>query len=150
MGEIQLIRCSDVFAALESAELLAEYAAECSIPLIGKIDPQPAIYEALERSGALQCFGLFEGGKFAGFATVLVTPSPHYGKKLAVVESLFLGKKFRSAGRGNALMDAVENFARERECAAIGYSARSGSTFEKLLTLLRPYERTNSVFMRTL
>lgn len=148
MGRVQLIRCADVFAAPESAALLAEYAAECSIPAIGEIDPQPALYEALERSGTLVCFGSYDGQRIVGFATLLVTPSPHYGKNLGVVESLFLAKNFRSAGRGNALMDAVEAIAKERECAAIGYSARAGSHFEKLLGLLRPYERTNSVFMR--
>jgi hypothetical protein len=47
-------------------------------------------------------------------------------------------------------MKAAESFAKDRGCVVIGYSAKTGSQFERLLSLLDSYERTNSIFMRQL
>ena len=122
------------------------------------ICPQADLYARMEASGSFQVFGIYDIPRFqvfdeerlCGFATVLVYVVPHYGRRIATVESLFLRAGSRNRPNGNALMDAVEGYAKEHGCEAILYSARTGSRFERLLSLLKPYERTNSVFLRCL
>jgi GNAT superfamily N-acetyltransferase len=147
MADIQLIRYADILSA---TDLLAEYAAECSIPEIGEVCPQPAIYEALERAGVVQVFGGYADGQLVGFASLLLTVLPHYGRKTATVESLFVAQVYRTSGIGAALMEAMESAARDAGCAAILYSAPAGGKLERLLDLRRAYRRTNAVFCRSL
>jgi GNAT superfamily N-acetyltransferase len=133
---------------LEAGDLLAEYAAECSIPEIGEASPQSVMYAMMESSGMFHTFGAFHGDELVGFAAELTYVLPHYGKKIATVESLFVAKKHRTGNTGLDLMSAIEKFAKSKECVAILYSAPTGSQLEKLLSLLKPYRRTNSVFCR--
>ncbi len=148
--EIKAICHAEILGAPNAAELTREYAAECSIPQIGPIDPQADLYARMEASGNFQAFGMFEGERLIGFASALVYTVPHYGRRVATVESIFLERAHRNGRNGNALMNAIEGYAKEGKCEAILYSARTGSQFERLLTLRRPYERTNSVFLRIL
>ena len=150
MIEIRSIQYSDILGAPNATELLAEYAAECSIPEIGKANPQTEMYEAMQRSGMLHTFGAFEGWELVGFAAVLVFVLPHYGRKIANVESLFVAQSRRPSNAGRELMDAIEKHARQEGCQVMLYNAPAGSQLEKLLTLLKPYRRTNSVFCRSL
>jgi hypothetical protein len=138
---IREIRTAAVF---DYPELLEAYAAECSIPLIGQINPQPKTYELMEQAGILKCFGFFEGHSLVGFVTVLTTVLPHYGKKVATVESIYAKRG------GKDLMDAVENYAKESGCVAILYSAPSGGRLERLLSLKKNIKRTNAIFCRDL
>jgi GNAT superfamily N-acetyltransferase len=108
------------------------------------------MYEKMEQTGMFQAFGVFEHEELIGFAAVLVFVLPHYGRRIANVESIFVSPEHRTQGTGNALMNAIENYAKEKECQVISYSARTGSQFERLLSLLKPYQRTNSVFLRSL
>ena len=145
---IREIASAEIFAAPNAADLLAEYAAECSIPLIGKIDPRQEMYAAMERNGALQCFGAYAGNRLIGFAAVLTTVLPHYGKKVATMESLFVAKSGRKGGTGAELLKAVNQYAKETGCVAILYSAPAGGKLEKLLS--RTCKQTNTVFCRSL
>lgn len=140
----------EILEAPNAAELFREYAAECSLPEIGEISPQPGMYEALERSGGMQAFGAYEGGTLIGFATLLIYVVPHYGRKIASPESMFLARAERHSGRGAELMGFLERHAKEKGCEAILYSAAAGSRLEKLLSRLRAYRRCNSVFARKL
>jgi GNAT superfamily N-acetyltransferase len=133
---------------LAAPELLAEYAAECSIPEIGTVNPQAETYAALEKAGVVQMFGAFYVEHMVGFASVLVTVLPHYGKKVATLESLFVSQANRSGGLGAHLISAVEEFARQAGCVAILYSAPAGGSLEKLLNLHKKYRHTNTVFCR--
>lgn len=135
------IASAEIFAA---PELLEHYAAECSIPLIGPINPQPAMYEALERAGILKCFGFFEGKTLVGFATVLTTVLPHYGKKVATVESIFAKRG------GKDLMHAIDVYAKEAGCVAVFYSAPVGGRLERLLSAKKNWTHTNAIFCRSL
>ena len=144
------IRYADILDAPEAADLLREYSAECSIPEIGPTCPQRQMYASMESSGLMHSFGAYEGSALVGFATLLVFVLPHYGKKIANVESLFLAKAHRRGGLGSLLMDELEKFAREMQCCGVLYNARTGSQFEKYLAAVPQYKRTNSVFLRTL
>lgn len=150
MISVRPVSYAEVLNAPNAAILLAAYGIECSIPEIGEINPQAKLYEQMEQSGRFQVFGAFEGNDLAGFAAVLVYLNPHYGKMIATIESLFLSPAYRNTRAGHDLMNALEEHAKGKGCEAILYSARTGSQFEKLLSMLHPYKRTNSVFLRQL
>ena len=152
--EIKPIRCADVFGNPDAHKLLAEYAAECSIPSIGDINPQPEMYTAMEHVGLLKCLGAYQWGVLVGFANVLTSVLPHYGRKVATIESLFVAKASRPDGIGKELMQAVEQYAKSAGCTSILYSAPAGGKLERLLYLKsmrkKGYSHTNSVFCRSL
>jgi hypothetical protein len=104
----------------------------------------------MESSGLMESFGVFKEGRMIGFATILIFTLPHYGKKIANVESLFLSAVHRRGGAGKELMEHVESVAMGRQCAGVLYNARAGSSLERLLDSCSRYERTNSVFLRSL
>jgi GNAT superfamily N-acetyltransferase len=147
---IRPVSYSDVLDDPRAVSLLSGYADECAIPLIGQPTPSAPMYAALESSHALQCFGAYDGDDLIGFASVLTTIYPHYSKKVATIESLYVGKNQRGSGAGRALMQAVENYAADHECVAILYSAPACGDFSQLLARDSHYKRTNSVYCRSL
>lgn len=147
---MRAIRYLDVLEASNAKALLSSYASECSLPLIGPPDPQPQMYEALEKAGVLQVFGAYYGDTLIGFAAVLCSVLPHYGKKVATMESLFVDREHRAEGYGLHLLSAVERFAQEQGCVAILYSAPAGGELERLLSILKSYQHTNTIFCRRL
>ena len=140
----------EILGAPNAADLVREYAEECSIPAIGPVNPQPAIYRALEQSGVMQCFAAFEDGAIVGFATVLCSVFPHYGRKVATVESLFVAGAHRQSEAGRELMAAIEQHAQQVGAVGILYSAPAGGKLERLLASKHAYRRTNTVFFRSL
>lgn len=131
-------------------ELLAEYGAECSIPEIGKPDPQPELYALMERSGMMQDFGAYEDGRLIGFASIQAFTLPHYGRKIANVESLFVPQAHRHTGVGLSLLRTARVHASQQGCVAILYNAPAGSNFERLLNARKQARRTNAVFCEAL
>jgi GNAT superfamily N-acetyltransferase len=149
--EIRPIRYSEILGAPNAGELFAEYAAECALPELGPVSPQAALYEAMEKGGGMQAFGVYEGRLLAGFATPLVYTVPHYGKVVASTESLFVAAAHRRGGTGFKLLDVIEGYARGRKCAASFYSAPSNSRFARLMYLSgEEYRHSNSVFVKRL
>ena len=148
--EIRPLCYAEILDSANSEQLLAEYAAECSIPEIGVPNPQKELYAQMESSGLMKCFGVFGDGVLIGFAAMLFFVVPHYGKKVASVESLFVEQEHRSSGMGIALMRTIEEEAKASECVAVLYSAPTGSQLERLLSLSKSCRRTNSVFTNRL
>jgi GNAT superfamily N-acetyltransferase len=146
---IRRVSHSEILCAANAQELIDEYAAECSIPQIGKIDQQGETYAQLEAAGLMSCFGVFDGERLVGFASVLMSVLPHYGRKVATVESVFLAASHRAGGTGRALMDAIEEEAKQAECVAILYSAPAYSRFNYVLAALRAYSCTGLVYCRS-
>jgi GNAT superfamily N-acetyltransferase len=163
---IRRVSHSEILCARNAQQLIDEYAAECSISQIGKIDQQAETYAQLEAAGLLQCFGVFEEYdpgelrgpalppdffvQMVGFASVLTSVPPHYGCKVAAVESLFVSRNHRANGTGRALMDAIEDCAAGAGCGAILYSAPAYSRFAKVLAAHPDYVQTSLVFCRSL
>lgn len=145
-----MIRTARYTELLDEKSLLVEYAAECSIPELGPFNPQPAIYEAMDKSGMMECFAAFHVEQIVGFAVLLTTILPHYGRKAGTVESLFVSVASRPLGTGLQLLAAVEEYARDAGCIVIFYIAPTGSQLERLLMARKAYRRTNGVFMRVL
>lgn len=145
---IEKVPVADILASLT---LIEEYAVECSIPAIGEINTQPRIYEAMEKSGVLQGFMAIDAaGDDIGFAIVLTPVLPHYGQKVATLESIFITAACRRGGAGLDLMRTVERYSEEVGCVGILYSAPVGGALERLLEASREYQRTNAVFYRRL
>jgi GNAT superfamily N-acetyltransferase len=147
---IRSVRYDEILGAPNAQQLIDEYGAECSIPLIGKIDQQPQIYAALEAAGIFHCFGVYAGDELVGFASILGSVLPHYGRRVASVESLFLSAAYRVGGTGKALMADIEAHARLLECVAIVYTAPVNSQLVMLLQASKSYALTNVVFCKGL
>jgi GNAT superfamily N-acetyltransferase len=143
-------RAAEIFDDPDSTALFAEYERECANPLTGTTAPQRAMYEAIEGLGLAQCFAARADGLLCGCAFVLIAAVPHYGRRFATVESLFVLSGARMSGLGRQLMYAVEAHAQEAGCSAIFYSAPVASRLAKLLSLLDGYRNTNLIFTRSL
>lgn len=139
-----IVRAITSLMILDSS-LLEAYEAECAVAFLGKTNPSREMYAAMEQSGILRCFGLFDGTIFAGFATVLVTVYPHYSKKVATVESLFV-----QGADGTELMQAIEQYAKDVGCSEMMCSAPVGGRFERWLEAKKSYHRTSAVFGKRL
>lgn len=147
--QIRRVSYSEILAAPNATRLIDEYAAECSSP---DHDPQVHMYAALEAVGALQCFGAYaaEDELLVGFASVLIAISPHNGKRIASVESIFVPTRHRNTGAGNLLLTAVEDYAAAAECISLIYAARVGSRLHKVLLLRTECEPSHALFTRWL
>ena len=130
--------------------LLDEYAAECAQSELGETMPQAELYEAMERSGSMRTFGVFLRDRLIGFAALLLYVLPHYGRKIATPESIFIEKDSRSTGAGQKLLDFVERYAKYEGCVAVLYTAPTGSQFSRVLESKSDYRHSNNVFIRKL
>lgn len=146
--EIRAVSYADILDAANAANLLAEYAAECSIPELGQIAPQREMYRTMEAAGTLHTFGIYRDDTLVGFATLILYVLPHYGRKVAATESIFVTRTYRSSGVGARLLRFIDEYATERGCVAVLYTAPTGSQFDKLLTL--KHRRSNSVYIKGL
>lgn len=143
---IRPVSYAEILNAPNWPDLLAEYTTECS--RLGKASPQPELYALLERSGGFQAFGVYDCDMLVGFAAVLIYVLPHFGKKIAATESIFMASAYRYIGHG--LMGYIEQYARENECEEFLYSAPEGSRFDRVLSLSDGYQHTNNVYRRKL
>ena len=150
--EVRAVKYGEILGAPNWPELLVEYAAECSLPELGPVNPQAGLYEGLERSGGFQAFGAFDDARLVGFVTVLEYPLPHYGgKKIAATESLFLARAYRNQGIWPRMMAVVKGFAKSRGCATVQCTAPVGSRFARLMELNRTqYRKSNVVYLWSL
>ena len=148
---IRPISYEQLCAAPNAGEILKEYSDECALPELGDACPHNAIYEALEKSGGMQVFGVYHGDYLVGFSIVLTYIQPHYGKKVATTESIFIEKAYRTTGLGKDLLTAIESYAKEKGCEIMLSSAPAGSRFSRLLELdAANYRRSHSVYLRKL
>lgn len=143
--DIRKCGVAEVFDDPRSDVLIAEYAEECSEP---GVDPQRPMYEAMEQSGVLQCFGAYVAGGLIGFVTVLTSLMPHTGKRVATIESLFALTSHRASGAGEALLSAAEQYASATGCVRLLYTARINSRLNTVLSRRSGCEATHIVFSR--
>jgi hypothetical protein len=125
--------------------LFSEYAAECKIRELGAPCPQRDLYEILEHSGGFQAFGVYEKDLLVGFATVLIYVLPHYGRKIATTESIFVLK-----GKPDQdLIQHLRRHARNHKCGEFLYVAPVGSRFDRLLSACEMHH-SNNVYIECL
>ena len=145
-----MIRASTV-AELEAAPtfpaLLAEYAAESAIEGMPPPSARMETYRALHDMGTLHVLAAWAGDTLAGFITVLAAPLPHYGCTVAVSESFFVARAYRSTGAGLKLLHAAENKARELGSPGLLVSAPYEGDLFRVLPRVG-YTETNRVFFK--
>ena len=147
--EIQPATVDELIAAPNWWALFDEYAAECGNGGIGKPDMQVDTYRALEASGLLKIAAAHHEGGLIGFAVYLLSILPHYGKRVAITESIFVSPAHRNTGAGLALLKAVEAAALEGGAVGLLVSAPVGGSLDRLLAAKR-YEHTNAVWFKRL
>lgn len=130
--------------------LYADYAAEGSIPGLGKPNPQMDSYRQMEAAGLLHTLvAKNDQGTMVGFLSFLVSLLPHYGQVVATTESYFVDPGYRSGGLGIKLLKAAE--ARAQELGAVGMfvSAPAGGRLSKIMPRTG-YAPSNEVFFKVL
>ncbi len=151
MINIRPMSYRDIIDAPNAAELFAEYESECANPELGPISPQADLYAAMEASGGLQAFGVYENDSLIGFLTILIWTVPHYGKKIGSNADIFLASEHRGSGTGAKMIALAEGYAKSKGAICFQWTVPAGSRFAKLLSFnVGRYRRSNSVFLRTL
>ena len=132
-----------IFADPASTVLLRAYAAECLVP---DAEPQPAVYEAMERAGVLRCFAAYSnpGSLLVGFCSVLCAVVPHDGHLVAKTESLFVDPSYRHTSAFEDLFAAAEQHATAAGCRVLTCSARVGSQLDRVLACRTGFQHTHS------
>lgn len=147
--EIRHAPLDDLLAAPNWWALVDEYAAECGNSGIGRPEMQVDTYRALEAAGVLRIAAAYHDGVLAGFLFYLLTVLPHYGRLVAVSESVFVAAAHRDTGAGLALLKAAEDAALVAGAVGLLVSAPAGGTLDRLLAAKR-YEHTNAVWFKRL
>lgn len=129
--------------------LLSAYADECKLDGLPEPAPKMETYKLIEMSGTFNLFGAFQDDTLVGFVVLMIPVLPHYGVYVAIAESMFVAKPFRSSGAGLALIRAAEKAARAAKSPAILFTAPVGGDFIKVLPGLK-YRETNRIFMKDL
>jgi hypothetical protein len=130
--------------------LLQEYAEECSLAELGKINPDREAYAAMEASGGMQCFGVYGSAGLVGFANLLIWTVPHYSKRIASTESIFIARANRNRGAGGELRRVLKAFAKSKDCFLIQYTAPVGSRFARYLARHKECRHSNDVYVECL
>lgn len=88
--------------------------------------------------------------RLVGFASVFLLPSLHTGHVSAHVETIFVLPEFRRVGAGAALMEQIEQTARERGCVALMMQAQVGSVFDRVLSKAKGFKHHSKTYLKNL
>ena len=140
---------AEVFANPAFAALAKEYAAEAAIARLPEPQAKIAAYKALEASGSdtFCVFGAFVGEALVGLVVLLTPVLPHYGRAIAVAESLFVCSAYRGTGAGMLLIRQAEKQAKATDSPGLLFSAPSGGRLSALLPRI-DYRETNRVYLK--
>lgn len=130
--------------------VLDEYAAESAIPALAPHDPQWHTYQAAEDIGILRAVGAFQGDELVGGVLLMCGVLPHYGKRVATTESLFVTPEARRAGIGTQILREAKRVAAEMGAVLLMVSAPVGGKLEAVLDADPAYDRTNAIFVTVL
>lgn len=109
---IKAIGVTDVENAPNVTALLDEYASY-SLPELPHPRTKFDLYHELEEKGFIHTIGAYYDGVLVGFISILCPVSTHYGYCLAVTESFFVAKEYRSTGAAKKLLCAARDYAKE-------------------------------------
>ncbi len=134
------IRQCGIAEVLTNTELLKEYIDEAALNefettanILPNLNPNADMYIHMENVGVLHTMGAFIDDLLVGFITILSPVMPHYSSVLAIMESFFVSKEFRSSGAGLKLLYEAEKHARDRCSPGLLISAPLGKTLEGIL-----------------
>ena len=149
MTEVKRITFAELTASAQWDGLVSEYADECQIAGLPRCKCDNSTYYLLENSGAINFVAAFIGDTLIGFAFLLVTQLPHYSRIVAVVDSIFVAKKYRGSGAGMMLIREMESIAKDNEAIGILVSAPKGGRLNALMPNIG-YAHTNEVFFKSM
>lgn len=146
--ELRDVHARDVFASKEFGHIVEAYAAESGNPDLGEATPVLEFYERMEQAESLRFVAAFDGDKIIGVVVVVATLYPHFGKKVASCESLWLDKAYRDGYAGLKLIRKAQEVAREMGAVGIYFGARTGSRLARLYE--RIFTPMNTLFWKKL
>jgi GNAT superfamily N-acetyltransferase len=116
----------------------------------GMPTPQPSrdAYRSMEQRGFLAVMRVDRDGALVGFATLVLTVSPHYGVPIAVIESVFVMPEHRGAA-GARLVRAIIETARTSGAHTILATAPIGSRLGRMLAKIG-FAPTSTTYQRRL
>ncbi len=129
--------------------LREEYIEECANAKLPKPQEKIEIYKTLDACGHLYGFAAFHDTTLLGFVFVLAPTMPHYGRLIAVVDSIFVAKKYRKSGAGLKLIRQAEQCAMSIGSPALIISVPLNGDLDKLLPRLK-YTATNKAYTKEL
>lgn len=144
---IKKIKFSDLEKDQNFSALRDEYSEECAIAGLPPIAEKFEVYKRMEDVGFFHLFGAYSGDRLVGFVSVIISIIPHYGVAVAVAESLFLSKEFRSTTLGRSLISAAEDCSKDAGSSGLLFSAPTGGQLSKLLPNIG-YRETNVTFFK--
>lgn len=111
--------------------------------LTGKLET----YRSMEASGMLHAFGAFHGEQLVGFLSLIMPIMPRYSTMIAVSESYYVLREYRSTGAGLRLLKAAEDLAFGRGSPGIYVSAPWGGALGTVLER-RGYTASNVIYFK--
>lgn len=147
MIEIRKCTIDEVESCRNFPVLAREYAEDAAIHGLPSPVEKLDTYRAIEKLKIFQGYAAVLDGEIVGFMAILVPIIPHYGIGVAVMESMFVGRAYRSSGAGLKLIKAAERHAVEAGSPGLLLSAPYGGRLEKVLPR-RGYRATNTVFFK--
>ncbi len=148
---MEIISCTalDIINHPSFEALREEYIEECANAKLPKPKEKIEIYKALDNCGHLYGFAALKQDELLGFVFILAPTMPHYGRLIAVVDSIFVAKKHRNSGAGLRLIRRAEQCARDLSSPALIISVPINGDLDKLLPRLR-YIATNKAYSKEL
>jgi len=148
-ADIKRVRIADLIKEFSLSVMMGLYAGEAHVPGMPEPAPDYELYQAMEDAGSLQAFGAYADGRLVGFLILIVSPIPHYSVMLATTESIFVLPDYRKYGTGRRLLEAAEEYAKERGCHGIGVTAPRGGRLARGMGAMG-YRHTHQVYFRRL
>lgn len=96
-------------------------------------EPDRAMYDALASVGGLLAFSATDDGELIGYASAFFCRHPHYDMAIVQHDTLYLMPAYRQGSVGLRLIAAIEKEAKERGAERMLWTAKTGSTFERIL-----------------
>lgn len=148
MLNIKVSKIRDIKDSPEFSRLLHDYVEESSM-VSYKPNVQWGIYQNLEDAGVLHCITSSTEDILTGFVLFIVSVMPHYGVKMASVESYFVDKGHRESGAGLALLRMAGEVAKSHGAVGLLVSSPSNGRLEAVLPRVG-FRKTNTVFYKDL
>lgn len=128
--------------------LLELYADECAAAGLPRPAADRTMYDQMAGLETFWMCGAFDGDDLVGFVTVMTIRTPHYGKTIAAMESIFVHHDYRHKGCGTQLLAESERHAKSTGSIGLMVSAPTGSPLADVLNAKKSYRLSNLVFMK--
>jgi predicted acetyltransferase len=135
------------FEEIEQSSYLADEYSGYALDGMPPVNVQWHQYRAMAEAGVIVALGAYLDDVLAGFVTLLVNNSLHYGVKTVITESFFVGSRYRSSGAGLNLLVAAQDYAKAVEAAGLIVAAPVGKELSEFLPKLG-YVASHTIFFK--